>query len=67
MRLLFLQEKLLNSSGVLSACVGDQLKQLQAFLDLLLNFGDSYLQEFLTISKRVCFYLLLFFRRHLGQ
>ncbi|KAH0879683.1 hypothetical protein HID58_067077 [Brassica napus] len=46
-------EKLLNSSGVLSACVGDQLKQLQAFLELLLNFGDFYLQEFLAISKTV--------------
>ncbi|KAL0877422.1 hypothetical protein Bca101_027127 [Brassica carinata] len=46
-------EQLLNSSGVLSACVEDQLKQLQAFLDLLLNFGDSYLQEFLAINKRV--------------
>ncbi|KAF2546371.1 hypothetical protein F2Q70_00022404 [Brassica cretica] len=44
-------EQLLNSSGVLSACVGDQLKQLQAFLELLLNFGDSCLQEFLAISK----------------
>ncbi|XP_010470609.1 PREDICTED: midasin-like isoform X2 [Camelina sativa] len=45
--------QLLNSSGVLSACVGDQLKQLQAFLDLLLSFGDCYLKEFLAISKTV--------------
>ncbi|XP_024011307.1 midasin [Eutrema salsugineum] len=45
--------QLLNSSGVLSACIGDQLKQLQAFLDLLLSFGDCYLQEFLAISKTV--------------
>ncbi|KAL1208785.1 Midasin [Cardamine amara subsp. amara] len=46
-------EQLLNSSGVLSACVGDQLKQLQAFLDLLLSFGDCYLKEFLAISTTV--------------
>ncbi|AAD10657.1 Hypothetical protein [Arabidopsis thaliana] len=46
-------EQLLNSSGVLSAGVGDQLKQLQAFLDLLLSFGDCYLKEFLAISKTV--------------
>ncbi|EOA33535.1 hypothetical protein CARUB_v10019643mg [Capsella rubella] len=46
-------EQVLNSSGVLSACVGDQLKQLQAFLDLLLSFGDCYLKEFLAISKTV--------------
>ncbi|EOA33965.1 hypothetical protein CARUB_v10021460mg [Capsella rubella] len=46
-------EQLLNSSGVLSASVGDQLQQLQSFLDLLLSFGDCYLKEFLAISKTV--------------
>ncbi|KFK27090.1 hypothetical protein AALP_AA8G332700 [Arabis alpina] len=45
--------QLLNSSGVLSACVGDQLKQLQAFLDLLLSFCDCYLKDFLAMSKTV--------------
>ncbi|CAN8238565.1 unnamed protein product [Cochlearia groenlandica] len=46
-------EQLLKSSGVLSARVGDQLKELLAFLDLLLSFGDCYLKEFLAISKTV--------------
>ncbi|CAH2065804.1 unnamed protein product [Thlaspi arvense] len=46
-------ETLLKSSGVLLACAGDQLKQLQVFLDLLLSFGDFYLKEFLAISKTV--------------
>ncbi|CAA7023541.1 unnamed protein product [Microthlaspi erraticum] len=46
-------KQLLNASGVLSASVGDQLKQLQSFLDLLLSFGDCYLKEFLSISKTV--------------
>lgn len=67
LRLLSSQEQLLNSSGVLSAGVGDQLKQLQAFLDLLLSFGDCYLKEFLAISKTVCVYLMLFFQSHSGQ
>ncbi|XP_010528473.1 PREDICTED: midasin [Tarenaya hassleriana] len=46
-------EKEVNSSGCLLASVGQHLKHLHLFLDLILYFGDCFLKDFLGMSKTV--------------
>ncbi|XP_010530743.1 PREDICTED: midasin-like [Tarenaya hassleriana] len=46
-------EKVVNSSGSLPASVGEHLKHLHVFLDLILYFGDCFLKDFLGMSKTV--------------